>query len=453
MESTIACKLLLWSHFKQEKKQQIGSRLEQVYVWFLDSDSIKFLKAIFGIIEELITKIIVYYLFEDEVEFHRINVVVLSVSFNRINEDSIKRLRSTYTWVLQIKVAYVPYWNSNFNKPVDIITECNMEQKPVDIIKESSVEQKEDRKEDNYHVASDIVRGKFVNKYAKREECESLSFDKRLDIGLEIQTVAAITETLSSSLRTVGANEHTICPNIQKGVCLFRRCCDLKHVEGTKDTSNLRILTYGVKAEQAIGLIRGHVPFLSTILSNGSTQKRKMDEIGDSLFPTLGLNGLGGNGRIYEPEVETLGQILQWLIQNPNMMLTNSGGTPTDSRDQTFTYGMKFEIKMSGLNGNSLIVDLETAKMNEDSLGHLKFDIWKWPKRRRKGAKCKVKNRGWKFDFWKWPKRKKSCLTKCKFEHGKWKFDVWRWPNRKKKLTHQFILEGKNLFKEDGVMG
>ncbi|GKB63272.1 hypothetical protein Tco_0919458 [Tanacetum coccineum] len=249
--STIACKLLLWSHFKQEKKQQIGSRLEQVYVWFLDSDSIKFLKAIFGIIEELITKIIVYYLFEDEVEFHRINVVVLSVSFNRINEDSIKRLRSTYTWVLQIKVAYVPYWNSNFNKPVDIITECNMEQKPVDIIKESSVEQKEDRKEDNYHVASDIVRGKFVNKYAKREECESLSFDKRLDIGLEIQTVAAITETLSSSLRTVGANEHTICPNIQKGVCLFRRCCDLKHVEGF-NANEIATADVGINLEKEV---------------------------------------------------------------------------------------------------------------------------------------------------------------------------------------------------------
>ncbi|GKA07193.1 hypothetical protein Tco_0686417 [Tanacetum coccineum] len=112
--STIVCELLLWSHFKQEKKQQavslmfstarIGSRLEQVYVWFLDSDSIKFLKAIFGIIEELITEIIVYYLFEDEVEFHRSYVAVLSVSFNRINEDSIKRLRSTYTWVLQGKV-------------------------------------------------------------------------------------------------------------------------------------------------------------------------------------------------------------------------------------------------------------------------------------------------------------------------------------------------------------
>ncbi|GJZ88969.1 hypothetical protein Tco_0660751 [Tanacetum coccineum] len=265
---------------------------------------------------------------------------------------------------------------SNFNKPVDIIKEC-------------SVEQNESRKENNNQVASEIVIVKFVNEYAKRKECESLSFEKMLDVGLEIQTVAA--ETLPCSLPTVvGANEHTIRLNegcIQKGVCLFGRCCDLKHV----------------KAEQAIGLIRGHVPFLSTILSNGSTQKRKMVEI--------------------------------------------------DSRDQTFTYGMKFEIKMSGLNGNSLIVDLETAKMNEDSLGHLKFDIWKWPKRRRKGAKCKVKNRGWKFDFWKWPKRKKSCLTKCKFEHGKWKFDVWRWPNRKKKLTHHFILEGKNLFKEDGVMG
>ncbi|GJS40069.1 putative reverse transcriptase domain-containing protein [Tanacetum coccineum] len=68
-----------------------------------ENDSIKFLKAIFGIIEELITEIIVYYLFEDEVEFHRSYVVVLSVSFNRINEDSIKRLQSTYTWVLQIE--------------------------------------------------------------------------------------------------------------------------------------------------------------------------------------------------------------------------------------------------------------------------------------------------------------------------------------------------------------
>nr|GEU87734.1 hypothetical protein [Tanacetum cinerariifolium] len=162
-------------------------------------------------------------------------------------------------------------------------------------------------------------------------------------------------------------------------------------------------------------------------------------DIGSGAISLIPSPVSGGNGRIYELEVETLGQILQWLIQNLNMMLTNSGGTPIDSRDQTFTYGMKFEIKMIGLNGNYLIVDLEKTKMNEDSLSHLKFDIWKWPKRRRKGAKCKVKNKGWKFDFQKWPKRKKSCLTKYKFEHEKWKFDVWRWPNKKKKLTHQFV--------------
>nr|GEV97399.1 hypothetical protein [Tanacetum cinerariifolium] len=126
----------------------------------------------------------------------------------------------------------------------------------------------------------------------------------------------------------------------------------------TYDTSNLGILTYGVKAEQAIGFISDHVPFLSTILSNGLTEKRKIV-----------------------------------VIQNPNRMMTNSGRTPTYSSEQPFTYGIEFEIKMNGLNGNPLLVDLETTKMNEDRLGHLKFDI-SWPKRRRKGAKCRVNNRG-----------------------------------------------------------
>ncbi|GJZ13822.1 hypothetical protein Tco_0549052 [Tanacetum coccineum] len=51
------------------------------------------------------------------------------------------------------------------------------------------------------------------------------------------------------------------------------------------------------------------------------------------------------------------------------------------------------QISLNALNGNSLIVDLKTVKINEDSLGHLKFYIWNWPKRGRKGAKCKVKNR------------------------------------------------------------
>nr|GEU70342.1 hypothetical protein [Tanacetum cinerariifolium] len=174
-------------------------------------------------------------------------------------------------------------WTSNFNKPVDTIKECSMEQK-------------ENGKENNNLVAN---------------------------VGLEIQIVVAITETLSCSSPTVvGANEHTIYLNegcIQNGVCLFGICCDLKHVEGlvdeekgyedtgckmaicydrlwkyekrkeklirnqsgsegTKDTSDLGILTYDLKAEQAIELICGHVPFLSTILFNGSTEKKKMDK-------------------------------------------------------------------------------------------------------------------------------------------------------------------------------
>nr|GEV55462.1 hypothetical protein [Tanacetum cinerariifolium] len=98
-------------------------------------------------------------------------------------------------------------------------------------------------------------------------------------------------------------------------------------------------------------------------------------EKSDSLFPTFGLNGLGDNGGICEPELETLGQILQWLLPNPNMMMTNSSGTPTDSCEE-------FEIKMSGLNGNSLIMDLEAAKMDE--YGKWDFDIWKWPKKKKK---------------------------------------------------------------------
>ncbi|GJS97146.1 hypothetical protein Tco_0804114 [Tanacetum coccineum] len=125
-------------------------------------------------------------------------------------------------------------------------------------------------------------------------------------------------------------------------------------------------------------------------------------EKSDSLFPTFGLNGLGDNGGICEPELETLGQILQWLLPNPNMMMTNSSGTPTDSCGE-------FEIKMSGLNGNSLIMDLEAAKMDEVSLGHLKFELWKWPKRKKiDGTKCKLKYGKWDFDIWKWPKKKKK---------------------------------------------
>ena len=57
----------------------------------------------------------------------------------------------------------------------------------------------------------------------------------------------------------------------------------------------------------------------------------------------------------------------------------------------------------------------EATKKNGGSLGHLKFNLCKWPK------------------------RKKLADRKCKFQHGKWRFDIWKWPNRKKKLNHHLV--------------
>lgn len=60
------------------------------------------------------------------------------------------------------------------------------------------------------------------------------------------------------------------------------------------------------------------------------------------------------------------------------------------------------KLEIISNNGN------ENATKNEEGLCHLKFDIWKWPK------------------------RKKIDDTNYKFKHGKRKFDVWKWPKRKK---------------------
>nr|GEX11208.1 hypothetical protein [Tanacetum cinerariifolium] len=144
----------------------------------------------------------------------------------------------------------------------------------------------------------------------------------------------------------------------------------------------------------------------SNLLGNGKEHDEEQEENkdfgSDSLFPTFGLNGLGDNGEIYEHELKTLGQILQLLLPNLNMMMTNSSRTPIDSYKE-------FESKLSGLNGNSLIMDLEAAKMDDVSLGNLKFKLWKWPKRKKiDGMKCKLKYGKWDFDIWKWPKKKRK---------------------------------------------
>ncbi|PWA99022.1 nucleobase-ascorbate transporter 7 [Artemisia annua] len=112
-------------------------------------------------------------------------------------------------------------------------------------------------------------------------------------------------------------------------------------------------------------------------------------ERSNSLFFTLGMNGLGGNAGTFGTEFQTLNEILQQSTQNSNILMANS----------------------------------EATRKNGGSLGHLKLDLCKWPK------------------------RKKVADTKCKFQHGKWEFDIWKWPNRKKRLTHQF--DHLSLFMND----
>ncbi|GJS87093.1 hypothetical protein Tco_0769729 [Tanacetum coccineum] len=97
----------------------------------------------------------------------------------------------------------------------------------------------------------------------------------------------------------------------------------------------------------------------------------------------------------------------QERVESLSPKLGLNSGTTASSFEQSLTYGMEFKIEMSNLNEN--FIHLEEAKKNGDCLGRLKFDIWKWPK------------------------RKKVACTKCKIRHGKWKFDIWKWPKRKRK--------------------
>ena len=66
---------------------------------------------------------------------------------------------------------------------------------------------------------------------------------------------------------------------------------------------------------------------------------------------------------------------------------------------------------------------------NGDSHGECKFDILKWPNRKKKcmmfDDRLKLRGRGAKFDIWEWAKRKKKRVM----------FDIWKWPKRKKILV------------------
>ncbi|KAJ0703598.1 putative Ubiquitin-like domain, Heat shock chaperonin-binding, UBA-like superfamily [Helianthus annuus] len=102
-----------------------------------------------------------------------------------------------------------------------------------------------------------------------------------------------------------------------------------------KDDQTLK--SYGMEADHTVHLVRGFVPATSTPAggaptrantttpSAGEARSVEGDTIGGtglggSLFPGLGLGGLGGNGGMFGAGLPELEQMQQQLTQNPNMM-------------------------------------------------------------------------------------------------------------------------------------
>ncbi|GKE50985.1 ATP-dependent zinc metalloprotease FTSH 1, chloroplastic [Tanacetum coccineum] len=118
--------------------------------------------------------------------------------------------------------------------------------------------------ERGYGVQSDLLLGKI-----KRCSWWSYHIDDPQDaLGTrQLEHELFIAETCSNVVQT------------EKGYYLLEKYHEWRHYKGwdgqnrsqsttsqrTKDTRNLRILTYGLKTEQAIKLICGHVPYVSTI--------------------------------------------------------------------------------------------------------------------------------------------------------------------------------------------
>ncbi|GKB49719.1 hypothetical protein Tco_0900472 [Tanacetum coccineum] len=78
--------------------------------------------------------------------------------------------------------------------------------------------------------------------------------------------------------------------------------------------------------------------------------------------------------------------------------------------------------KLSHLEVKSVIGHLENG-----GLGYVKFDMWKWPTRKKiNGTQCRTKPMKWKFDMWRWPKRKKERRNESYVKPMFWYEDLYK---------------------------
>nr|GEY38884.1 hypothetical protein [Tanacetum cinerariifolium] len=312
-------------------------------------------------------------------------------------------------------------WTSNFNKPVDIIKEC-------------SVEQKE-------------------------------------DVGLEIQTVVAIIETLSCSLPiVVGANEHIICPNeggIQKGVCLFGRCCDLKNVngliakeKGCNKVAN-RFDVCNTNPESSIKSMWNRLFNDQKLASGFNANKIATTDVGMNLEKEVAsdvttvdvLNSESseltkegsesvdhGKGLVVNMAAEA---IFCWKIkiqkrwcddlEKETKSFINAVSQARIrlrvlSRNKV-TCGLELDTQFGVLKRKLSHLDVKSVigHLENEGLGYVKFDMWIWPTRKKiNGTQCRIKPMKWKFDMWRWTKRKKERRKESYVKLMFWYEDLYK---------------------------
>ncbi|KAI7734673.1 hypothetical protein M8C21_009091 [Ambrosia artemisiifolia] len=166
--------------------------------------------------------------------------------------------------------------------------------------------------------------------------------------GVESHNVEERTEAISVNIniRCSNGTKFSVQTSLESSVESFKSIvaqnCDIPAAQQRliykgrilKDDQTLK--SYGMEAEHTVHLVRGFVPATSTPADGtparanttpvageaGSVDAGTIggNGVGGSLFPGLGLSGLGGNDGLFGAGLPGLEQMQQQLTQNPNMM-------------------------------------------------------------------------------------------------------------------------------------